>query len=98
MGIDGKLSVENIFSLGSLSLFENRSQWELLVGVSVEDNHDLIVILCDFFELSTENTTDVTTEDDNVIFLKVLGSWLALLEETSESTIGLMNQAFEKLL
>lgn len=98
MGIDGKLSVENVFSLGSLSLLENRSQWELFVGVSVKDNHDLIVILCDFLELSGEDTTDVTTEDNNVIFLEILGSWLAFLEQASESTSGLISQAFEKLL
>jgi hypothetical protein len=93
MGVDRKLSVEHVLSLGSLSLFIDTSQGELFVGVTIKDDHDLIMILCDLFELSTENTTDVATKDDDIVFFEVLGGGLALLEETSESTGGLSDQA-----
>jgi len=89
VSVNGKLGIKNVFSLGGLSLFIDTSDGKLFVGVTIEDDHDLIMILSDLLELSTEDTTDVATKDDDVIFLEILGSWLALLEETSESTGGL---------
>jgi hypothetical protein len=93
VSVDGKLGVEDIFGLGGLSLFKDTSQGELFVGVTIKDDHDLIMILCDLFELSTENTTEVATKDDDIVLFEVLGGGLALLEETSESTGGLSDQA-----
>jgi len=93
VGIDRKLGIENVFGLGSLCLFKDTSQGELFVGVTIKDDHDLIMILCDLFELSTENTTEVATKDDDIVLFEVLGGGLALLEETGESTSGLSDQA-----
>ena len=93
MGIDGKLGIEDVLSLGGLSLFIDTSQGELFVGVTIKDDHDLIMILCGLFELSTENTTDVATKDDDIVLFEVLGGGLALLEETGESTSGLSDEA-----
>jgi len=93
MGVDGKLGIEDVLSLGGLSLFKDTSQGELFVGVTIKDDHDLIMILCDLFELSTENTTEVATKDDDIVLFEVLGGGLALLEETSESTGGFSDQA-----
>jgi len=101
VGIEGKLGIEDVLSLGSLSLFIDTSQRKLFVGVTIKDDHDLIMILCDLFELSGENTTDVATKDDDVVLFKILRSGLALLEETSESTGGLVvegSRALENLL
>lgn len=89
VGVKGKLGVEDVLSLGGLSLFEDTSQRKLFVGVTIKDDHDLIMILCDLFELSGEDTTDVATKDDNIVLFEVLGGGLALLEETSESSGGL---------
>jgi hypothetical protein len=89
VGVKGKLGIKDVLSLGSLSLFKDTSQRKLFVGVTIKDDHDLIMILCDLFELSGENTTDVATKDDNIVLLEILRSGLALLEETSESSGGL---------
>jgi len=89
VSINGKLSIEDIFSLSSLSLFVDTSEGKLFVSVTIKDDHDLEMVLGDLLELSTENTTEVATKDDDIILFKILGSGLALLKETSESTSGL---------
>lgn len=88
---EGELCVSEVLSLVGSLLLVDSSHGVLLVDDAVEDDHDVVFAVRGLVKVSGQDTSEVASDDDNVVLLQILASGLTLAEQTRESArCGLM--------